>query len=51
MNQIIPSELALWKSAGFAHALLDVRTLVGGITGWQQAGLPVRPHGGAGRSS
>ena len=25
MNQIIPSELALWKSAGFAHALLDVR--------------------------
>ena len=25
MNQIIPTELALWKSAGFAHALLDVR--------------------------
>ena len=25
MNQIIPTELALWKRAGFAHALLDVR--------------------------
>lgn len=25
MNQIIPAELALWKKAGFAHQLLDVR--------------------------
>lgn len=25
MNQIMPTELALWKSAGFAHRLLDVR--------------------------
>ena len=25
MNQIKPTELALWKNAGFAHALLDVR--------------------------
>ena len=25
MNQIVPTELALWKSAGFAHQLLDVR--------------------------
>ena len=113
MNQIIPTELALWKSAGFAHALLDVRrssarerdgsdifgatwhdpalwlewkdqvpadtpvvvycahgheisqglaaalcamgrdarSLAGGIAAWQQAGLPVLAHAGAGRSS
>jgi thiosulfate sulfurtransferase len=106
MNQIIPTELALWKNAGFAHTLLDVRrgsarasngadisgatwldpslwldwkdkvpadrplvvycahgheisqglaaalcamghdarTLVGGMTAWQAAGLPVQAH-------
>ncbi len=113
MNQIIPTELALWQSTGFAHALLDVRrssarqsngaditgatwldpalwldwkdkvpaatpvvvycahgheisqglaaalcamgvdarTLVGGMSAWQAAGLPVLPNGGAGESS
>jgi rhodanese-related sulfurtransferase len=46
MNQIIPTKLALWKSTGFAHKLLDVRrtsarerdgTDIGGATGHNPA--------------